>query len=269
MRRTEPHLVPVRWGDRLDQIETQWLAPERSGAPLLVFLHEGLGSRSMWKDFPRQLCDAAGCRGLVFSRQGYGDSTPRLAGERWPVGFMQAQAQEFLPAYFEALDLDTRVEPPWLFGHSDGGSIALLHAAAQPGRVAGVVAVAPHCFVEDVSVTSIAATRETYLNTDLRSKLGRYHADVDSAFWGWNDIWLDPAFRAWNIEGELPRIACPVLAVQGEDDEYGTMAQIDAIARALPATRLLKLPRCGHSPHRDQPAAVIDAVAAFMRNAPH
>ena len=144
-------------------------------------------------------------------------------------------------------------DPPWLFGHSDGASIALLYAAAFPERVAGVVAVAPHVFVEDVSVASIEQARDAYAATDLRQRLARYHDDPDSAFCGWNDIWLDPAFRAWNIEDMLPRIRCPVLAVQGEDDEYGTMAQIDAIARRVPQARLLKLPACGHSPHRDQP----------------
>jgi pimeloyl-ACP methyl ester carboxylesterase len=275
VRRTDPHLVPVRWTDasaacdRLDQIETQWLAPGRTAAPLLVFLHEGLGSRAMWRDFPQRLCDAAGCRGLVFSRQGYGQSTPRRPDERWPVTFMHTQARAFLPAYFEALDLDTAHDRPWLFGHSDGGSIALLHAAACAERVAGAVVAAPHLFVEDVSVNSIAQTRETYLHTDLRARLARHHADVDSAFWGWNDIWLDPAFRAWNIEAEVASIACPVLAVQGLDDEYGTMAQIDAIARhARGATQLLKLAACGHSPHRDQPQALIAAVTAFMQAHP-
>lgn len=264
MRRTDVHLVPVRWGDRLDQIETQWIAPERTTAPLLVFLHEGLGSRSMWKSFPTQLCEAAGCRGLVFSRQGYGQSTPRTPAEHWPVAFMHEQAGVFLPAYFEALDLDTTTDRPWLFGHSDGGSIALLHAATFPGRVAGLAVAAPHCFVEDLSVASIAQTRETYLHTELRDRLARYHADVDSAFWGWNDIWLHPDFRAWTIAAELPKITCPVLALQGEDDEYGTMAQIDTIAHALPRTQLRKLAACGHSPHRDQPAAVIDAVSSFL-----
>jgi pimeloyl-ACP methyl ester carboxylesterase len=265
-RSTDIQLVPVRWADRLDQIETQWLAPERSAAPLLVFLHEGLGSRSMWRDFPQRLCDAAGCRGLVFSRQGYGQSTARRAEEKWPVGFMHAQAQAFLPAYFEALDIDTTHDRPWLLGHSDGGSIALLHAAAFPDRVAGTVVAAPHLFVEDLSVTSIAGTRETYLHTDLRARLARHHADVDSAFWGWNDIWLDPAFRAWNIEAEVQAISAPLLAIQGHDDEYGTMAQIDELARHAPHTELLKLAACGHSPHRDQPAAVIEAVVAFVRS---
>lgn len=266
MRRTDVHRVPVRWADRHDEIETQWLSPERTTAPLWVFLHEGLGSRSLWRDFPQRLCDATGCRGLVFSRQGYGASTPRRADERWPVTFMHAQAQQFLPAYFEALDLDTATDRPWLFGHSDGGSIALLHAAACADRVAGTVVAAPHLFVEDISVRNIAQAREAYLHGDLRQRLARHHDDVDSAFWGWNDIWLDPAFRAWNIEAELPRIACPLLAIQGHDDEYGTLAQIRDIAHHVPHVRLLELAACGHSAHRDQPEAVIDAATRFMRS---
>lgn len=258
--------VEVAWGGRRDRIEHEWIAPHRTNAPLVVFLHEGLGSLSMWRDFPRRFCDALGCRGLVFSRWGYGRSTPRDANEHWPVDFMHRQARKFLPAFFAALGLDTAADKPWFFGHSDGGSIALLHAAAFADRVAGLVVAAPHILVEDLSVQSIAQARTAYLETDLRDRLARHHADVDSAFWGWNDIWLDPAFRDWNIEAELRAIRCPALAIQGEDDQYGTMAQIDGIAAALPAgqCRLLKLPRCAHSPHRDQPDAVIEAAQAFI-----
>ena len=174
---------------------------------------------------------------------------------------MHAQAKDVLPALLHALRVD---KSPWLFGHSDGGSIALIHAATFPSKVAGVIALAPHLFVEDVSVTSIANTREAYLTTALKSKLARFHNDVDSAFWGWNNIWLNPAFRTWDIEALLPRITCPVLAIQGFDDEYGTMAQIDRIADALPHAQLLKLEHCGHSPHRDQPDAVVNAVRKFI-----
>ena len=177
---------------------------------------------------------------------------------------MHRQGRVVLPALFDALGIDTTDDPPWLFGHSDGGSIALIHAAAFPGRVAGAVVLAPHLFVETLSVDSIAKTKTVYETTDLRQRLARHHADVESAFWGWNDIWLDPAFRDWNIEALLPSIACPVLAIQGIDDEYGTMAQIDGIRAALPDTTLVKLERCGHSPHRDQPQAVIDATLAFV-----
>lgn len=254
-------IVGINVAGRSLDIEYNYVGSDAPNAPLIVFLHEGLGSVSMWRDFPQTLCDAAGARGLVYSRAGYGRSTPRAADERWGVDFMHAQAKDVLPALLHALRVD---KSPWLFGHSDGGSIALIHAATFPSKVAGVIALAPHLFVEDVSVTSIANTREAYLTTALKSKLARFHNDVDSAFWGWNNIWLNPAFRTWDIEALLPRITCPVLAIQGFDDEYGTMAQIDRIADALPHAQLLKLEHCGHSPHRDQPDAVVNAVRKFI-----
>ncbi len=256
--------VDIDWGGRRVRIEHAWISPGRSQAPLLVFLHEGLGSLSMWKTFPQQLCEASGCRGLVYSRPGYGRSTPRSAEESWGLDFMHRQAQEVLPSFLAALGIDTREQPPWLFGHSDGGSIALLHAAHCPDRVAGVVVLAPHILVEDLSVTSIAKAREAYLGTDLRERLSRYHDDPDSAFWGWNDIWLHPPFREWSIEAEIASIRCPLLAVQGCDDEYGTLEQIRGIARRVPQAELLELPDCGHSPHRDQPARLVEAVASFI-----
>ncbi|WP_076521756.1 alpha/beta fold hydrolase [Achromobacter sp. MFA1 R4] len=246
------------------RLECQWIAPERADAPLIVFLHEGLGSVSMWKDWPTRVCDQANCRGLVYSRYGYGQSTARPLSEAWAPDFMHREAQEVLPALLEVLGVDARRDKPVLFGHSDGGSIALLYAAAYPDAVAGVVAAAPHLFVEDVSVASIAQARTAYLESDLRARLGRHHQDVDSAFWGWNDIWLNPEFRAWNIEDALERIACPVLAIQGVDDEYGTLEQVRAIGRRAPQTELLEIPDCGHSPHRDQPATVVQAVARFV-----
>lgn len=255
----------IRWAGRPVRIEYEWIAPERTDAPLLVFLHEGLGSLAMWRDFPQRLCDTAACRGLVYSRPGYGRSTARAADEAWDVDFMHRQAHEVLPALFESLGMDTAKDPVWLFGHSDGGSIALLHAARFPGRVAGLVVLAPHILVEDVSVTSIAQARRAYEETDLRARLARYHDDPDSAFRGWNDIWLAPAFRGWSIESELAAIRCPVLAVQGQDDEYGTMAQIHGIARRLPQTELLELPGCGHSPHRDQPERLIAVATEFLQ----
>ena len=250
----------LTWRGAPLHLEYQWGGAAESEHPVVVFLHEGLGSVAMWKDFPEKFCSANGFTGLVFSRYGYGQSTPRPAEERWPVEFMHIQAHEVLLLFFDALGLDK----PWLFGHSDGGSIALLYAARFPDAVSGIVVAAPHIFVEDLTITSIEQARETYLSTDLRAKLGRYHADPDSAFWGWNNIWLDPAFRAWNIEDQLPLISCPVLAVQGEDDEYGTLAQIRGIQRKAPQTRLLVLPKCGHSPHRDQPEALAEEVARFI-----
>ena len=264
---TSTAFIDIDWADRSVRIEHQWIAPARLDAPLVVFLHEGLGSVSMWRDFPQRLCEAAACRGLVYSRPGYGRSSPRAADEVWAPNFMHRQAHEVLPALLDALHVDTAAHPPWLFGHSDGGSIALLHAARFTQRVAGAIVLAPHILVEDLSVTSIAKARIAYLETDLRERLAKHHDDPDSAFWGWNDIWLNPSFRDWTIESEIATIRCPLLAVQGLDDAYGTLEQIRGIARRVPQTELLELPDCGHSPHRDQPERVIARAAAFM--APH
>ena len=246
------------WRGRPLRLEYQWVGDAAAKRPPVVFLHEGLGSIAMWKDFPERFCAENGLRGLVFSRYGYGRSTPKPPDEHWTPAFMHAQAHEVLPLLFSEL----RIERPWLFGHSDGGSIALLHAAKFD--VAGIVVVAPHLFVEDVSIASIEEAREAYQTTDLRARLARHHADPDSAFRGWNDIWLDPAFRGWNIEAELDTIGCPVLAVQGEDDAYGTLAQVRCIQSRLPKTRLLVIPKCGHSPHRDQPALLAAEAARFV-----
>ena len=257
-------LCAVPWCGHTVQIEHQWIAAEHSAAPLMVFLHEGLGSVSMWRDFPSRLCGALGWRGLVYSRPGYGRSTPRGPNEYWAPDFMHRQALELLPALLESLGVDTRAQPPWLFGHSDGGSMALIYAAHHPERVAGAIVLAPHILVEDLSVRSIEQARMAFEQGGLRERLARHHTNPDSAFRGWNDAWLSPAFQDWNLATELPRIRCPLLAVQGLDDEYGTLEQIRGIARAAPQTQLLELPHCGHSPHRDQPQAVIDAVIGFV-----
>ena len=233
----------------------------------MVFLHEGLGSVSMWKDFPERLCLALGCRGLVYSRPGYGRSTPRASGEFWSPDFMHQLAYEVLPALLSALDIDTAADRPWLFGHSDGGSIALLHASRFPERVAGVVVLAPHTMVEDMSVARIAQARVAYEHGALKLALARHHDDPDSAFWGWNRIWLDAAFRHWNIEEDVAAIRSLLLAVQGLDDEYGTLEQIRSIARHVLHAQLLELAVCGHSPHRDQPEALIAAVTTFIDTA--
>ena len=243
------------------RIEYEWIDAQRSDAPVIVFLHEGLGSVAMWKDFPARLCEATACRGLVYSRYGYGRSDP-LERPRDPR-FMHDEATIALPQFLDQLD----VRSPILFGHSDGGSIALLHAAMSGRAVSAVIVMAPHVFVEDLSITSIEAAKHAYETTDLRSRLARYHDDPDSAFRGWNEIWLHPDFRAWNIEDALPRIHCPILAMQGVDDEYGTMEQIDRIARGATNTHvaLVRIPDCGHSPHRDQPQRVIDEVRLWLR----
>lgn len=239
--------------------------------PTLVFLHEGLGSVALWRDWPARVCAALGCAGLVYSRQGYGQSavTPDVRGPsrtengqrkgRLLPDYMHREALEVLPALLRA----TGIERPVLVGHSDGGTIALIHASQHP--VAACIVMAPHVMVEDISVQAITAARQAYETGSLRQRLAPFHADVDCAFWQWNEVWLSEGFRRFDIRPELRTIRAPVLAIQGEDDPYGTMAQIDEIALAVPQTQRLKLPACGHSPHKDQPQAVAQAMAAFMR----
>jgi len=251
--------------DRTVRVEYQWVERDRAGAPLLIFLHEGLGSISMWRDFPQLVCAAAGFCGLVYSRPGYGNSTPRPAEEKWQRDYLQREAEIVLPALLRALGADHG--PYWLFGHSDGASIALLHAAAFPDKVRGAVVLAPHVFVEPVALEGIRRAVEKYREGGLKRNLARYHADPDSPFYGWSDAWLDPAFAAWNIEARVAQIKCPLLLIQGEDDEYGTMAQLDRIAALQPGSVMLKLPACGHIPHRDRPQDVIDATVRFVARA--
>jgi pimeloyl-ACP methyl ester carboxylesterase len=171
---------------------------------------------------------------------------------------MHHEALQVLPELLRLLE----IERPVLLGHSDGGTIALLHASQHP--VEACIVIAPHVMVEDVSIRAIEAAREAYLHGPLRERLAPYHAHVDTAFWQWNDIWLAPAFRGYDIRPEVARIQAPLLAIQGEDDPYGTLAQIEDIARAAPQTQLLKLPACGHSPHRDQSAKVMQAIGTFL-----
>jgi pimeloyl-ACP methyl ester carboxylesterase len=226
--------------------------------PTLVFLHEGLGSVSMWRDFPDKVAAAAGCSAIVYSRYGYGNSD--VLREARAVDYMHVEALQALPELLARL----AVPDPVLIGHSDGASIALIHAAAHRS-VKGLVTMAPHVFVEDLSVRSIAEAKTAFEATDLPQKLARHHADAARTFWGWNDIWLDPDFRRWNIEACLPRIRCPLLVIQGFDDEYGTMAQLEAIAKQVGGpVELLRLAGCRHSPHRDQPQVVIEAIARFV-----
>ena len=256
--------VQIDWRGRDVRIEHAWIARQRRSAPLMIFLHEGLGSLAMWKDFPQRLCDRLGCRGLVYSRPGYGRSTPRGADETWGLDFLHRQAHEVLPALLRALEIDTARDKPWLLGHSDGASIALLYAARYPLGTTGAVLLAPHIMVEDLSVSSIELARRAYLDTDLRQRLAPYHDDPDSAFWGWNRIWLHPPFKKWSIEQEIGAITCPLLAVQGLDDEYGTLEQIRGIVRLVPHTQVLELAACGHAPHRDQSEVLIKAVDEFF-----
>jgi pimeloyl-ACP methyl ester carboxylesterase len=242
------------------RLEIRWVRPAGAAErPTLVFLHEGLGSISLWKRFPDSVAEATGCPALVYSRYGYGKSEPLDAPRG--VDYMHREALETLPDLLARLE----VARPILIGHSDGGSIALIHAGADRWPVRGVVAMAPHVFVEDVSIASIAQAKVAFETTDLPARLDRHHDDVASAFRGWNDIWLHPDFRSWNIEGYLRGIRCPVLLIQGHDDQYGTMAQIEAVERQVAGpVKAVRLDACGHSPHVDQPAATLEAIAAFV-----
>jgi pimeloyl-ACP methyl ester carboxylesterase len=226
--------------------------------PTLVLLHEGLGSIAMWRDFPNRLAHATASRVVVYSRYGYGNSDPLTAPRT--VRYMHDEAERVLPEFLDAL----AIERPILVGHSDGGSIALIHAGWGGRGVTAIVAMAPHVMVEDISIASIAEARDAFRTTRLRRRLGRYHADVDGAFLGWNDIWLSSGFREWNVEAYLRKIDCPILAIQGEDDEYGTMEQLARIAEGASDVRRLKLADCRHSPHRDQTDAVLGAIARFV-----
>ena len=240
------------------RLEYRDIAATDVNTPTLVLLHEGLGCVAMWRDFPQKLAAATGCRTVVFSRAGYGHSEA-YAEPRTPC-YMHHEGEVMLPAFLDALG----IERPVLVGHSDGGSIALIFAGAFPQRPLGVAVMAPHEFVEDITLAGIRAARGVWESSDWPQKLARYHHDAPRVFSDWNDTWLSPAFRDWNIEAYLPRIACPVLALQGEDDEYATMRQIEVIGEVVPGTEVLKLPACGHSPQRDQEAAVLSALAAFV-----
>jgi pimeloyl-ACP methyl ester carboxylesterase len=231
-----------------------------SRSQTIVLLHEGLGCVQMWKDFPQQLSNATNLRVLAYSRQGYGGSTP-ITGPR-DIDFMRDEATRVLPALFTALDINN----PILIGHSDGGSIALL--AATQLKLAAAIVMAPHLFVEAISVAAIRQTLATYNDesTQMRTKLAKFHADVDGAFYGWANIWLKPAFLKWNIEADTAAITCPLLAIQGEQDQYGTMKQIDRLKIHVPHAQLLKLANCRHSPQFDQPQAVLTAIIQFLES---
>ncbi|MDB5965899.1 MAG: alpha/beta hydrolase [Polaromonas sp.] len=249
------------------RLEVRLVAGSPSLAPL-VFLHEGLGSVSLWTqrglDWPLAVCEATGRAGAVYSRRGYGQSDPAPAGRGvLPPDYMQREAWDVLPALLSRLQTGhAGFARPVLIGHSDGATIALLHASRFP--VSACVAMAPHVVVEDVAVTAITAARMAFASDGLRERLARHHADVDGAFWQWNDVWLSPAFRSFDMRSECAAITAPLLLIQGEGDEYGSMLQLEEIAHAAPHAQQLRLADCGHSPHRDQPEKTRDAVVDFL-----
>lgn len=239
-------------------LEAAWHGPRADEAITIVFLHEGLGSLAQWRDFPETLASAAGMGALVFSRAGYGRSDtielPR------PLDYMEHEGKVVMPQVLDGAGVTGAV----LFGHSDGASIAIVTAGMRDPRIRGLILEAPHVFCEDLSVESIEKARDAYVNGDLRARLARYHDDVDAAFWGWNRAWLDPGFRAFDLQRYLDEIEVPVLAVQGEDDPYGTIAQVEAIERRVQRCERLLLPSCGHAPHRDKPDEVLASSLVLL-----
>jgi pimeloyl-ACP methyl ester carboxylesterase len=254
--------IPCRYLIDGHWLEAARIEARRSTFPTIVMLHEGLGSVGHWKDFPARLAEETGAGVFVYSRYGHGGSD--ALEESRPVSYMHHEAHVVLPEILRKAS----IERPLLFGHSDGASIAILYAGTFPESPAGLILEAPHVFVEDITVVSIAQARVLYNETDLPKRLGRYHANADSLFWGWNNIWLDPSFRTWNIESFLDFIRCPVLVIQGAQDEYGTTRQIDAIQRRIPSASAVVLENCKHSPHRDRREATLSAISHFLGDLP-
>lgn len=259
MTKVQRERVTIKAAGRL--LAVQRLNPASAAAgPTLVFLHEGLGSIALWKDFPSRLCTRLGLPGLVYDRWGYGQSEP-LDRPRTTT-YLHDEARIFLPAVLRELGIERCI----LVGHSDGGSIALLFAASFPAVTAAIVTEAAHVFVEEITLAGIRAAGVAYATTDLPHRLARYHGDkTDGIFRAWHDGWCSTEFRGWNIEAELPRITCPTLVLQGADDEYGTPAQVEAIASGVggPVESVL-LPGCGHTPHQQAAAHVLDLIAGFV-----
>jgi pimeloyl-ACP methyl ester carboxylesterase len=242
-------------------IEAALWGPSPDLAPTLVLLHEGLGCVALWRDVPECLAAASGFGVLAYSRFGYGRSDPTSLPR--PMTYMHDEALKTLPRVLDAAEIKHAI----LVGHSDGGSIAAIHAGTVPHRrIAGVVLIVAHFFVEDLNIASIAQMRIDYETTDLRSRLARYHRNVDVAFRGWNDAWLDPRFSEFDITGLLPRITVPVLALQGADDPYGTDAQLKVLERTVRSPlRTMLIPGARHSPHLEAKQATIAAIASFAR----
>ena len=227
--------------------------------PALVFLHEGLGSISLWRGFPERIAQRTGRRCVVYSRYGYGQSS--VLDAPFEADYMHVEGRETLPEILAALGLDR----PILIGHSDGGSIALIAAGMTGIPFSGLVAIAPHVFVEPISIASIQRAGELFRTTNLAERMAKHHRDPDRTFSGWHDVWLSDAFRSWNIEACLPRIDCPVLAIQGRDDEYGTEAQVNAVAKGVSGPCSVHiLDACRHAPHLEQADRTADLVGDFV-----
>ncbi|MEW6639234.1 MAG: alpha/beta hydrolase [Pseudomonadota bacterium] len=242
------------------EFEYRMVGPSPDAAPTLVLLHEGLGSVGLWGDFPDRLAAATGVGVFAYSRAGYGASSPVPLPR--PLDYMQREALDVLPQLLEAIGFRRGL----LVGHSDGASIAAIYAGSvQDHRVRGVGLIAPHFIVEDISVQSIAKIKTDYEQTDLRAKLARWHSDVDNAFYGWNGAWLDPAFRAWDISDVLAYIRVPILIVQGADDHYGTLRQIEiAQEECYCPVEVEIIPGAAHSPHREAAEVTLAAVSGFV-----
>ena len=249
----------LRIGD--SDLEYRMMGPSPDQAPTIVMLHEGLGSAALWGDFPDRLQEATGAGVFVYSRAGYGASSPVTLPR--PIDYMHREALDVLPKLLDHIGFQRGI----LVGHSDGASIAAIYAGGvQDHRVRGVVMIAPHFIVEDVSVDSIAAIKTVYETTELKSKLSRWHKDVDNAFYGWNGAWLDPEFRKWDISDHLAYIRVPVAILQGVDDQYGTMRQVEiAQEECYCPVDVTVVPGAAHSPHREAPAATLDAITEFVR----
>ena len=250
--------------DSLDQVNIDglrleckfWAAPAPA-AQTIVLLHEGLGSLELWRDFPDRLCAATGCNILTYSRLGHGRSDqPATARNQ---RYLHQEAQQVLPRVIKHFDLTL----PILFGHSDGASIALLYAAAFPPAVSAIVVAAPHLFVEEITLAGIRLADDRFAS-GLEQRLSRYHNDAAALFFAWRDIWLSEPFLQWNIEAAVKDVRCPILAIQGEADQYGTLAQIERIKELAGQTELLVLPGCGHAPHQEKTEVVLERVAEFL-----
>lgn len=234
----------------------------QDGRPTLVFLHEGLGSIEMWHDFPKAILKKTGCDGLLYDRWGHGKSDP-IDVQR-TTRYVHDEALDSLPEVLK----NSGVEDTILIGHSDGGSIALIFAAEHPESVRGLITEAAHVFVEEITLEGIKAALEVYRNTDLKEKLKRYHGDnTKSIFRAWHETWLQPEFKSWNIEDCLPKITCPVLVIQGEDDQYGTAAQVEAITKQITGqSKSLLIPNCAHIPHKEATDRVVEEMTEFILN---